>query len=367
LAFDDPCAQASVQQNAGAVDTAALALEVDYFDGQHPVRQVVQVSVQAQALVVMQGVQLVLRVALAEVHWPHHQRHGARMVSLPNGATLHARDAQAWDAWAWGALRLRDRVGQWQTKAGLVLVAVVLLLALAWATYRWILPAGAQWLAHRLPPSVEATVGAQALQELESHVLKPSALSSEDQAVWRQRFAQATARWQTAKRLPPVAYDLRFYRGAALGPNALALPGGVVIVTDELLDMLSGHDEVVLGVLAHELTHVRERHGVRGLIQASVLGVVVSALTGDFSAVVTTAATVVGASDYSRDFEREADQGAIDFLLANGWSPARMRLLFERLSQVRQDESGWGIAFASHPSDASRVAVFESAGQQPKE
>lgn len=370
LASDDPHDYATLLDTQAARadgSNGAPALEVDYFDGQRPVRQPVQVSVQGRALVLMQGAQLVLRVPLREVHWPHQQRHGARMVSLPNGATLHARDAQAWDLWAESALSLRDHVGLWQAKFGMVAASVLVLVAVAWGAYRWVLPWGAERLAERLPPQVEAVMGAQALQELESRVLKPTRLSAEDQARWRSRLAQAQAKWQAAQQWPPMDYELRFYRGAALGPNALALPGGVVIVTDELLALLSGHDEVVLGVLAHELTHVRERHGLRGLIQASVLGMAVTAITGDFSAVVATAATWMGASDYSRAFEREADQGAIDFFKANGWSPAQMRVLFERLGQVRQDQAGWGIAFASHPSDASRVAVFEAAADQSKE
>ena len=78
----------------------------------------------------------------------------------------------------------------------------------------------------------------------------------------RERFRQAAAvatRRRGAGRIP---------RGPV---NAFALPGGIIVVFDELVE-LAGDDERVLGVLGHELGHVVHRHSMRQLFQALGVG-----------------------------------------------------------------------------------------------
>jgi Zn-dependent protease with chaperone function len=198
----------------------------------------------------------------------------------------------------------------------------------------------------------------------------------------RSALAQAVKRVQQQSRGQPLSYDLRFHdsprvpsrRGNAtrLGPNAFALPGGVVIVTDEMLRMLEGRDDVLIGVLGHELGHVQRRHGMRVLVQTTLIGAVASALWGDISTVLAAAPALLGQSAYSREFEREADDDAIDLLRANGLSPTVMIELFERLQKLRaadaadqggKPNSGFdlGIALASHPADTERIQRFRDA------
>lgn len=48
-----------------------------------------------------------------------------------------------------------------------------------------------------------------------------------------------------------------------IGANAFALPDGTLVVTDELVELAGDNDDEVLAVLAHELGHIHERHGLR--------------------------------------------------------------------------------------------------------
>ena len=339
-------------------------LDVDYFDGLRPLRQTLTLWVQGDDLVGFNDTGEVFRTPRREVHWPHRHQRGQRTLRLPGDAVLYARDAQVWDAWVERHGVHRDTVGWLQAHWASWAATALILVAAAWGLMRWGLPWTAQVVADVLPHSVAQAMGENTLDELRQNWLQPTQLSEATQADWRRRFAEAAQNWSRASDQPLPSYSLHFMGGGTLGPNALALPSGDIIVTDELLDALSGERTVVLGVLAHELTHVREQHVMRQVVQASLLGVLISAITGDFSAIVTTAATWAGASHYSRDFEREADDGAIAFLRANGWSPADMPVLFERLQAARgqtSTQSQWGIAFASHPSDAERVQRFQAA------
>jgi Zn-dependent protease with chaperone function len=145
------------------------------------------------------------------------------------------------------------------------------------------------------------------------------------------------------------------------------LPGGIIVVTDDMVELLQGRDDVLVGVLGHELGHVRHRHGMRMVVQAALIGTATSVAWGDFSSVLAAAPAVLGQQAYSRDFEREADADAVRLLRADGLSPDVMTELFARLAAHRKatrqgdDDGGLGISFASHPADAERIRSFRDA------
>jgi hypothetical protein len=84
-----------------------------------------------------------------------------------------------------------------------------------------------------------------------------------------------------------------------MGANAFALPGGTVVVTDQLLE-LSPDDAALAGVLAHEIGHVEHRHLMRQLISGTVVGVVATLLAGDTSSVMVALPAVLADLSYSR-------------------------------------------------------------------
>ena len=82
---------------------------------------------------------------------------------------------------------------------------------------------------------------------------------------------------------------------------------------------------------------------------------------------------LLGGAGYSRDLEREADEASIRVLRAAGRDPAAMLRLFERLAARRaagateaSAGAAIGIAFASHPDDAERIARFRAAATGPR-
>jgi Zn-dependent protease with chaperone function len=127
------------------------------------------------------------------------------------------------------------------------------------------------------------------------------------------------------------------------------------------------------------------------LVQATALSGLAAMVVGDFSTVLAGVPVLLGQASYSRDAEREADREAVLILKAAGISPAVMVTLFEKIAAQRNEaarpgkagkpgepvegspscdklpdqESGLGIAFASHPADAERIRYFqEAAGER---
>jgi Zn-dependent protease with chaperone function len=307
-----------------------------------------------------------LRWPLEQVRWPERTRHGQRLLHLADGAQLQVADAAAFDRWRAQRGPREGWVVRAQQHWRSTIVALMLLVAVGVAAYQWGVPVAARGIVALLPPAADAAVGAQALEAVRAQWLRPSRLPPARQAELRQAFADMVAKAWPAGGAPE--YRLHFHASKpALGPNALALPGGDIVVTDALVELLQGQDDAVLGVMAHELGHVQHRHGMRALAQFALLSTATGVALGDFSSLLAALPAWMGQMGYSRDAERQADAVAARLLRVSGRSPAVMVLLFERLAEHAPERTGPPIALASHPADAERKRFFSdpAAGAGP--
>lgn len=309
------------------------------------------------------------RWPLAAIAWPERTRHGQRVVQLHGGGTLQVADAVAFDAWRSAHVGADSWVVRVQQSWRATLVAVAVLVLLVGAGWRWGVPLAAQGVLLAVPTSVDEAVGEAALRSIPARWLQPSALPAARQAQLRDAFAGAVAAAWPHGDAPRWSLDFHA-AGKDLGPNAFALPGGHLIVTDALVALLHGSDDTLVGVLAHELAHVQHRHGMRALVQVGLLGAVSAVALGDFSTLLAGVPVLLAQLDYSRAAERQADADAARVLRASGRSPAVMVLLFERLRALRDrgsEDKGEGagpqlpIALASHPLDDERLRFFRDA------
>lgn len=138
--------------------------------------------------------------------------------------------------------------------------------------------------------------------------------------------------------------------------NAAALPGGNIVLFEELLTEAKGPDEVA-GVLAHEISHVERRHVTQAMIRDLGLGLVVSAFGG------TTGGSIDGllSAGHSRGAEREADADAIAGLRRARISPLATAGFFERMAkqEERFGKVATGLSYMStHPMSAQRQKAF---------
>ncbi len=342
---------------------APTMLALRYFDGRSSQSRDVLLSVtQGTVRLTQPHDGAVLReCALQGMRWPERTARGARMVELPDGGQLHADDIAAYDAWAAAWLPHSESwvVRAQQSWRG-VLVALALLVGVLTVAYQWGLPIVARGVASLVPLSVDEALGRNALAQIDGSWMKPSKLPADTQARLRARFDQAM---QAAypQRLP--SYKLEF-RQSTIGPNAFALPGGTMVMTDELVKLVND-DDVVMGVLGHEIGHVTLRHGMRQLVQLGVLQGVMSIAFGDYGSLITTAPLLLGAAAYSREAEREADEHSIRFMQASSISPLVMVKFFQTMQAEQKTKSKstpLGISIIStHPADEERISKFRAA------
>lgn len=351
--------------------TSPNPLQAHYFDGQSAKAHPVTLHLDAQHLhIVGEGIRT--SVARADVQWPERTRFGIRAAHLRQGGKVQCADAAAWDQWLSSHGQRDSMLVRLQQSWRAVAASVLVLVALCTAMYLWGLPLAARVVVALIPHSVDAAIGEVALQSIDEHLMAPSQLPLAEQNRLRTAFTQSMAT-MPAGSLPEWRL---VFRKSKIGPNALALPGGTMILTDELVQLVEGDAQVITGVLAHELGHVQHRHGMRMVVQASVIGAVASMVLGDFSTMLAAVPVLMGQAHYSRAAEQEADEHAVQVLKAAGISPLVMVKLFTQLHALRappeetsppanQDDTApsegvLGTAFASHPSDAKRIAYFTS-------
>jgi hypothetical protein len=180
--------------------------------------------------------------------------------------------------------------------------------AIGGAAIHWGLPWGARKVAFLLPASVTRSLGEQTLATLDRTILQPTVLTHERQLSLQAEFTRFLR--QTGDATP---YQIEFRAMKGAGANAFALPSGVIVITDDLVQ-LAHDDREVVGVLAHECGHIVHRHTLRAVLQNSAVFVLIALITGDVSS-----ATAFGSAlptfllqnRFSREFEREADAHAV--------------------------------------------------------
>jgi Zn-dependent protease with chaperone function len=161
---------------------------------------------------------------------------------------------------------------------------------------------------------------------------------------------------------------IEFRRSEALGANALALPSGVVVVTDGLVALAKDTDDVV-AVLAHEVGHLEGRHSMRAIVQSALVSGLIMLVVGDVSALAAAAPAALLNARYSRDLEREADAYASDALRAIGVRPTRLADMLERMEaeHSKAGREGPTDAFSylsTHPTTEERLTALRRGSEK---
>lgn len=156
-------------------------------------------------------------------------------------------------------------------------------------------------------------------------------------------------------------------------PNAFTLPAGHIYISTGLLD-LAGSDDEIAAVLAHEIGHNARMHVERNQqktkpLQWIGLAAMAAMVAGGKNAANIARATpyiLTGiANSYSIDFEKEADQCAIDEMQRTQYNPSAMVTMMQRLgeSEARRPHIEMGI-YQDHPESPERVQAALDALQR---
>jgi Zn-dependent protease with chaperone function len=307
--------------------------------------------------------------AAPDIEWPDAGQTRIAVIRLNGGALVQtmepARLARALHAAGHAPRGLhaagQKMAGSWRAMA----IGLAVCAAMAFGVALFGVPAAASLLTRAMPPSWETRLGDSTLGALDQTWLKPSALPAAQQAQITADFAALAARAataETAARAGPVPRYRLVFRSMKRkadtpggGANAFALPGGTLVMTDELVAV--AEPGAVLGVLAHELGHVQHRHATRLAVEGSLLGTLAALISGDVTSVAASVPVMLATLSFSRAHEIEADCHAARLLRRAGESAEPLARLLE---SIARGEAGVAGVLSSHPGTAARVQLLRN-------
>jgi len=225
-----------------------------------------------------------------------------------------------------------------------------------------------------LTTSAERRLGDRIIRELyrDPDYVDDPVIADYVQGIWQPLMAAAKARGELSPELDErFAWEILLGRDRTV--NAFALPGGYLGVHLGLIGVVTTRDELA-SVLAHELSHVTQRHISRLITQQSkqtplLLGaMVLGALAASKNPGATQALVVGGQAlamqnqlNFSRDMEREADRIGYGLMAPAGFAPQGFVSMFDKLQQAnRLNDNGSWPYLRSHPLTTERMGDMQS-------
>ena len=243
----------------------------------------------------------------------------------------------------------------------------------------WSQPAGLPALGdgESISLSAERQLGDRIARELyrDPDFLEDPVLDAYVQQLWAPLIKAAAARGELSPELQE-RFAWRILLGRDRSVNAFALPGGYLGVHLGLIAVVSSNDELA-SVLAHELSHVTQRHIARSMndqakmtpwvIGSMILGALAASKSAQGAQALIVggqAAAVQSQLSYSRDMEREADRVGYGLLLDAGYDPQGFVGMFAKLQRAAGlNDSGAFPYLRSHPLTTERLADMQARQQ----
>jgi Zn-dependent protease with chaperone function len=336
-----------------------------YFDGKTSVQKDVVCKVYDSGTVHVEKAEDQSRIAslpLSDLDISARVAGTPRYLKFPDNAKLEtlANDTVDRLVARYGRRSWLDRVHLLESRFKYVLVGLLLLLVFLWGSFQYGIPWAARVIANMLPPSILNVASQQSLSMLDKSVLSATELDADTHERLKAHFQPLIAFHAD------YALDIIFRKGGGIGPNAFALPDGTIIFTDEMVN-LAEDDQELSAVLAHEIGHVVCRHGMRSIVQDSLLGFAILAITGDItgsSELFIGLPVLLTELAYSREFEREADAYALAYMQDHAIDLRHFANLMRRVEKeagsAKDDgKKKWINYLSTHPMTDERLKAFE--------
>lgn len=302
-----------------------------WYQANHSMRHVASVELGADIKLMVEGGDEVQSFEFDEVAVSARVANIERWFQLPDRSGFTTNDNSSIDEW------LAQREDQapsrllhtLESNKLSSLAAVMVTITIAALLLVKVIPATAPVFAELVPVDVEVSIGQRVKAQL-------SGLTQVDE-VTNESMRQREIRHDFLKMVEAVdsvyPYSLTYYR--SVRANAFAVPGGVIYLSTGLL--ADATDEEVLGVLAHEIGHVEERHSLKLVMKQAGTVALISTLFGDFTGALGLGTVYLTGLSHSRDAEYSADAFAVKLLKQTNRDPRVLTSFFKKL--VKEDRS----------------------------
>jgi Zn-dependent protease with chaperone function len=205
-------------------------------------------------------------------------------------------------------------------------------------------------------------LGNGTMEALDEYFMETSELSEEDKDKYTTWFDELKIDF-------PSDHDLEInFRASFMGPNALALPNGMIVITDSLIELMDDREEFE-AVMVHEIAHVLERHSLQMVLRDAGVFIFVSVVLGDASTVTTLSASIpymLVENGYSRKIESEADLVSGQWLQSKYGSTESLKSI---LTKLYESSEGAELPemISTHPDLENRIMLLEETFSLPED
>lgn len=222
--------------------------------------------------------QLLLHMELSDIKVSPRVGNSLRSIKFSDGSKFETLDNASVDSVQGQIAPSKQHVLYWlENHYPMMLAMLVSIIVLIWLSVQYGIPSGAKWVAHKMPATLYYETGEETLKYMDKAFLEPSTLPDDRQQALRELFLSHVNEDELAL---PISVEFR--TGELMGANAFALPSGMIVFTDELVE-LACDDKELLAIFGHELGHIEHRHMVRSVLQSSVIAIATVMLLGDAS------------------------------------------------------------------------------------
>ncbi|PTX58060.1 peptidase M48-like protein [Litoreibacter ponti] len=281
-----------------------------------------------------------------------------RKLTLPDGTVFETDDHAGIEALT--GLTHGARLHYYERFSPRLVGVVLACLGVAWLLWRYGLDIMAAAAIAVTPPVVIEQIDAGSMQTIDFAMAEPSKLSDAQKGEVERIYRQLVSALPDDVR-EDHSFDLLYRNMPGMGPNAFALPGGTMVMTDAFVEQFPDPD-VLAGVLGHEIGHVVEQHGLKRLYRSLSLYLLIAFLAGDTGPIledIVLEGNVLLSLSYGRDQERSADRFGLRLADEAGFDPAGLKEFF--LSMDRKfggrEPPQW---MSTHPSSKDRVREIET-------
>lgn len=275
-----------------------------------------------------------------------------REVVLPDKQALHINGNKEIDDWLYP--KKSNRIHRLESSFRFALLAIVVVPVSLIGIFKFALPALAIQFAELVPEYVTDLSSNNTLAALNRTVLEESELDDATQ----QKLIKS---WQGVVAQLPVQqhkFQFQFKKSEFFGANAFALPNGTIVVTDDLVTLLDGQDNLLMAIILHEIGHVEHKHSMRLVAETLISSLAIDYLIGDVGGVIEVfagASTTIIQNRFSQALEWEADDFSLSNIHLTGYSPTDFADAMSKLAEKGSESNKLSALLSSHPMTQARI------------
>lgn len=324
-----------------------------YFDGKSSQQTPVEICFFPAGEVLITGESLELKTSVQQLTIASRLGNTRRNIYLQDGAKLETNDNDSVDLVCshFDKNILQTLIYGWEKNWHYALIALLVSVVFIWGGIEYGVPVAAKIAAKGIPVSHEEDIGKEGIDALDKWLFLPTKIDPARQEHIKKVFNNTVIELKGK-----YHYRLKLRSSKQMGANAIALPGGIIVITDDFID-LAENDQQIIAVLAHEIGHIEHQHGIRALFQSSFSAILMAVILGDITSITSLSAalpTMLVKSKYSRNFELEADQYAVDYLQQQNIAVNQFVKILDRLAQQHKSEIEFDY-LSSHPAMGKRI------------